>query len=68
MCSHGATVGQLDEEALFYLMTRGIEAPEAQRYLIQAFLDDNMKKMTEQTLFPELNQKLGQWDKVQDER
>ena len=49
-------------------MTRGIEAPEAQRYLIQAFLDDNMKKMKEQTLFPELNQKLGQLDKVQDER
>ena len=36
-CSHGATVGQLDEEALFYLRTRGIEEREARLMLMFAF-------------------------------
>lgn len=42
-CAHGATVGQLDEDALFYMMARGIERPEALRYLIQAFAADNLR-------------------------
>ena len=37
-CSHGATVGQLDQMALFYLCTRGIDKTQAQSILIQSFL------------------------------
>jgi Fe-S cluster assembly protein SufD len=37
-CSHGATVGDLDEAALFYLATRGIGREEARRMLIEAFV------------------------------
>ncbi len=36
-CSHGATIGRLDDEALFYLRARGIERAAAQRILTQAF-------------------------------
>ena len=36
-CSHGATVGQLDAEALFYLRSRGIGEDEARNLLLQAF-------------------------------
>jgi len=36
-CSHGATVGQLDEKSLFYLRTRGLDQDEARRLLTQAF-------------------------------
>ncbi len=36
-CSHGATVGQLDEAALFYLRTRGLSREEAARALARAF-------------------------------
>lgn len=36
-CSHGATVGQLDEQALFYLRARGISKQEASLLLMQAF-------------------------------
>jgi len=36
-CSHGATVGQLDTEALFYLRSRGIGEDEAKKMLLQAF-------------------------------
>jgi Fe-S cluster assembly protein SufD len=37
-CSHGAAVGDLDEAALFYLMSRGIARDAARRLLIEAFL------------------------------
>ncbi|MDZ5646188.1 Fe-S cluster assembly protein SufD [Nitrospirillum sp. BR 11828] len=39
-CSHGATAGELDEEALFYLRARGIPADTARALLIAAFLDE----------------------------
>jgi Fe-S cluster assembly protein SufD len=37
-CAHGASVGDLDETALFYLRARGIPFPEARRMLIEGFL------------------------------
>lgn len=39
-CSHGATTGQLNPEELFYLRSRGIEKNEAQKLLLNAFLDE----------------------------
>lgn len=39
-CSHGATTGQLDERALFYMQTRGIPRDDARRMLTQAFMVD----------------------------
>ena len=39
-CSHGATVGQLDENALFYLQTRGIEPSLARRLLCIGFITE----------------------------
>lgn len=39
-CSHGATVGQLDQDALFYMRTRGIPEHEARTLLMQAFMGD----------------------------
>ncbi len=39
-CSHGATVGQLNDEALFYLRSRGIPEAEARMLLMFAFVDD----------------------------
>lgn len=39
-CSHGATVGQLDANALFYMRSRGIPEAEAKMMLMQAFMAD----------------------------
>lgn len=39
-CSHGATVGQLDQQALFYMRTRGIPEDEARLLLMFAFMGD----------------------------
>ncbi|MBO7498851.1 MAG: SufD family Fe-S cluster assembly protein [Bacteroidaceae bacterium] len=45
-CSHGATVGQLDEEALFYMQQRGIPRHEARLLLLSAFLDETIDRVT----------------------
>lgn len=44
-CSHGATVGQLDENALFYLRSRGIDAKEAKLMLMFGFAHDVIKNI-----------------------
>ena len=44
-CTHGATIGRLDEESLFYLRTRGIGKDEARNVLIRAFADDVIDKI-----------------------
>ena len=40
VCAHGATVGELDDEQLFYLNSRGIAMDKAREILIKAFLED----------------------------
>jgi Fe-S cluster assembly protein SufD len=44
-CSHGCTVGALDEEPLFYLRSRGISLAQARAMLIFAFADDILKRI-----------------------
>jgi len=44
-CSHGATVGQLDEDALFYMRSRGIKKKEAKLLLMYAFAHDVLKNI-----------------------
>ena len=39
-CTHGATVGELDEDALFYLRSRGISLGQARRMLVRAFISE----------------------------
>jgi Fe-S cluster assembly protein SufD len=45
-CSHGSTVGQLNDDVLFYLRTRGIGEPLARRLLVTAFAQDIVERMT----------------------
>jgi Fe-S cluster assembly protein SufD len=44
-CTHGATIGQIDAEALFYLRSRGIGVDEARALLTQAFANDVLDKI-----------------------
>ena len=44
-CSHGATVGQLDAEALFYLMSRGLPRERAERLVVQGFLGEVLGRL-----------------------
>jgi len=45
-CTHGATVGQLDDESVFYLQSRGIPKGEAIKLLINAFANDIFENLT----------------------
>jgi Fe-S cluster assembly protein SufD len=44
-CNHGSTIGQLDEEAMFYLRARGVGEEEARNLLIHAFAADIIDRM-----------------------
>jgi Fe-S cluster assembly protein SufD len=44
-CSHGATVGQLDEEARFYLMSRGLDRITAERLVVLGFLGEVLTRL-----------------------
>ena len=44
-CSHGATVGQLDQEHLFYLMSRGLSRPQAERLVVMGFLGEVLSRL-----------------------
>jgi Fe-S cluster assembly protein SufD len=46
-CAHGATVGELDRAALFYLESRGIEPDEARALLTRAFVADALDRIGE---------------------
>ena len=49
-CSHGCTVGQLDEDALFYLMSRGISRKDATSLLLSAFSTDITDKIEDEVI------------------
>jgi Fe-S cluster assembly protein SufD len=53
-CSHGATTGRLDPEALFYLRTRGIGAKDARQILVAAFLREGLGAVADPALRGEL--------------
>ena len=46
-CSHGATSGNLDEDAIFYLMSRGLSHQQSKELLINGFLLDAVEKITD---------------------
>jgi Fe-S cluster assembly protein SufD len=46
-CSHGATIGAIDPEQMFYLRSRGIPEAEARAMLIRAFLDEALEPVTD---------------------
>lgn len=60
-CTHGSTVGQLDEEALFYLRSRGLDAASARNLLTYAFASDLIDAVEPAILRPQLEQALFDW-------
>ena len=45
-CSHGSTSGNLDENSIFYLMSRGLNYDQAKKLLIDGFINDVIEKIT----------------------
>jgi Fe-S cluster assembly protein SufD len=44
-CTHGATVGKIDPDQVFYLLSRGIPKPEAERLIVEGFFDPIMQRI-----------------------
>ncbi len=60
-CSHGATAGELDEDALFYLRARGIPEAQARGMLVEAFLGEVIDGVEEEPIEPLLRDAVGNW-------
>jgi Fe-S cluster assembly protein SufD len=60
-CSHGATVGELDREQLFYLRSRGIPDSEARAILVRAFLTEALDAVTNDTVRAALEAGVERW-------
>jgi Fe-S cluster assembly protein SufD len=60
-CAHGATVGELDEQALFYLTQRGIEPDAAHAMLVAAFLGEFIEAVPDKTIGTYFASKIDGW-------
>ena len=60
-CSHGATIGELSLDQLFYLRARGIPEAEARSMLVRAFLDDALQAVTHEAGRALLEQAVEGW-------
>ena len=61
VCGHGATVGSLDEDQLFYLRARGIPLREAQALLLEAFAAEAIAAVQVEAVRQEMGERIGQW-------
>jgi Fe-S cluster assembly protein SufD len=57
-CSHGSTTGQMDEEAIFYLRTRGISDQSARALMTQAFIGDVLNQIENEEILDYVQSKL----------
>ena len=55
---HAVSVGRLDEEKIFYLMSRGLDKSEAERLIVEAAFNPVMEKISDETLREELSKNL----------
>ena len=63
-CTHGATVGQLNDESIFYLRARGVGEEMARRMLIHAFAGEITERVQHEAIREEMNQII--WDRLEE--
>lgn len=64
-CGHGSAVGPLDEEQRYYLMSRGLPEPRADRLQVLGFFEEALQRFPHQSLEPMLRTNaMGKYDKV----
>ena len=61
VCSHGSTCGEIDDNALFYLTSRGIPIAEAQDMLVLAFLNEAIDEITSDDIKEIIANRLKDW-------
>lgn len=58
-CTHGATVGKIDPDELFYLRSRGIQLPDAERLIVEGFFEPIMQRIPFEGVKNRLNQAIN---------
>ncbi len=61
MCSHGSTTGAIDDDAMFYLQSRGVNKVEAQDLLVLAFLDAAVDEIEDEAIADDIRSRLEGW-------
>ncbi len=60
-CAHGATVTDIDENHLFYLMTRGIPEKQSRTLLVKAFVEEVFEGLDVEQVGENLNSRIDDW-------
>ena len=60
-CSHGSTSGAIDDEAMFYLRSRGVSEAEAQGLLVLAFLAEAIEEIEDEAIAEDIFGRLQDW-------
>ena len=60
-CAHGASIGQLDQDAMFYLRTRGVDEPVARLILIRGFATEILDRVSVSNIRAQLETLLDEW-------
>ncbi|MBI2029571.1 SufD family Fe-S cluster assembly protein [Candidatus Gottesmanbacteria bacterium] len=58
-CTHGATVGKIDKEQLFYLKSRGLSKKEAEKLIIEGFFEGVLQRITDHKLQKKVRDKIN---------
>jgi Fe-S cluster assembly protein SufD len=61
VCGHGSTCGKLDEDSMFYLMSRGIPQEEAETMLVRGFLEELVDSIEDEALAEALHGVIDGW-------
>ena len=64
-CTHGATIGAMDDDAIFYLRTRGLDTPTARRMLLHGFAGEIIERIRHDDAREELDALV--WDRLEAE-
>ena len=57
-CKHGASIGPIDDEQAFYLMSRGVPRPQAERLIVMGFIEPIMQDIPFEPLQERLRQEI----------
>ena len=53
-CNHGVTVGQIDKDQIFYLMSRGLLQKDAEQVIVEGFIEPTISRIPEESLIEEI--------------
>ena len=60
-CSHGATTGEIDDESLFYLRSRGINLKDAKKILLNGFLNEALNPIENILYINTIKDNINKW-------